>query len=658
MRCHIVTRVKIRSLHILVGRSKNNCRRPPSSLKCLFIYLACVSDDRDFVHQIVKKIKSTRRRRGSSKPPDAKKITVTTTTDHTKQPIPLLQLVSLWVKRCLTGSLRKKDGSFSIDHPTKQVNSQHSRLPAKSSQNHKSSKRKEEEALLPCHDNYDHNVRIRMAFVACTVILLLPLAVSPGARLLSAQADAASCAALPIAKTEASGNEIGSVPSNVADSIPTTRWANFGKGSWISIDVGTLANICYIDVAWYRGDTRQNSFTLSLSSNPTSYTQVYAGQSSGKTTGFERYDFADVNARYVKITVNGNTKNDWAAIAEIIVYGDVSKVQDTTQPSITIDQPANNSQVLVPFTSPMATLSITGQAFDFGSRIKIVEVRTDDTTYRPATPASPGDWSTWTHIEELPAGIHEIIARATDNAGNQQWRVALVKIFHELSSTVPAAVSPGSRDRFGVSELYPTAPGGMEWSSKWDNGNARTFGNTFDPDDSWFETTHGIGTYTIDGKGTLTASGNFTRMYVHDPANVREWSENLEITMYIKRINETQLIDYSGLQLFARTNHGTNGNENMNFCDDRGYGVLVLTDGRWKFEKETAHHLTNGYVDLPGQKPWDELPKNTWIGVKYVLRNTDGNTNVKMELYRDLTNGLEVSGKRCMNLQMTVVTLG
>jgi hypothetical protein len=210
----------------------------------------------------------------------------------------------------------------------------------------------------------------------------------------------------------------------------------------------------------------------------------------------------------------------------------------------------------------------------------------------------------------------------------------------DQAETPTAGNPPTLKDRFGITELYPTAPGGMEWSSKWDNGNARTFGNTFDPDDSWFETTHGIGTYAIDGKGTLTASGDFVRMYIHDPALTREWSENLEITLYVKRISETQRVSYSGLQVFARTNHGTNGNEDINYCDDRGYGGLLNINGAWAFEKETAHHLDNGYTDVARQRPSSELTKDTWIGFKYVLRNMDGGSKVKLELYRDTTGGL------------------
>ncbi|MEO9363895.1 MAG: hypothetical protein ABI348_08345 [Nitrososphaera sp.] len=209
-----------------------------------------------------------------------------------------------------------------------------------------------------------------------------------------------------------------------------------------------------------------------------------------------------------------------------------------------------------------------------------------------------------------------------------------------ITTTTRNSSSPPLKDRFGITELYPTAAGGMEWFSSWDNGDARTIGNAIDPDDNWFDTDYGDGTYAIDGKGTLTASGDTVRLYVHDPANEREWSENLEITLYVKRIGETQIVDYSGLQVFARTNHGTNADENVNLCDDRGYGGLMNIDGEWAFEKETVHHLDNGYVDVATQRPSGDLPKDTWIGFKYVLRNMDDNTKVKLELYRDTTGGI------------------
>jgi hypothetical protein len=208
------------------------------------------------------------------------------------------------------------------------------------------------------------------------------------------------------------------------------------------------------------------------------------------------------------------------------------------------------------------------------------------------------------------------------------------------TSTSPAATQPaGACDAFGVRELYPTRAAGREWVAKWDNQHARTFSNAIDPDDAWFDTDHGDGRYTIDGQGTLRADGSTVRMYVHDPKRQVEWGENLEITVYITRISESKALSWSGLQIFARTNHGTVGDETKNIGDDRGYGAKVTVDGRWEFEKETAHHLSNGYASVATSQPSRELPKGVKVGVKYVLRNLAKDSQVKVELYRDLTGG-------------------
>ena len=69
------------------------------------------------------------------------------------------------------------------------------------------------------------------------------------------------------------------------------------------------------------GNPRQNNFVISVSSDGTTFNNIFTGKSSGNTLSPENYDFSDVNARYVKITVNGNTQNQWASITEIDVHG-------------------------------------------------------------------------------------------------------------------------------------------------------------------------------------------------------------------------------------------------------------------------------------------------------------------------------------------------
>jgi F5/8 type C domain-containing protein/HYR domain-containing protein len=133
----------------------------------------------------------------------------------------------------------------------------------------------------------------------------------------------------------ASGSEIENPPSNLVDNDLDTRWSNLGVGSWIQIDLGAQKSVCNVDIAWYRGDERQYSFVISVSSDGTTFSNMYEGTSNGKTTSSERYSFSNISAiRYLKITINGNTDVDndeknWAAITEIAINGyDVNSTEN------------------------------------------------------------------------------------------------------------------------------------------------------------------------------------------------------------------------------------------------------------------------------------------------------------------------------------------
>jgi len=137
----------------------------------------------------------------------------------------------------------------------------------------------------------------------------------------AADPDCQTCTNLPISTVKANGFQSGNPPQNAIDNNLNTRWSQEGIGSWIQLDLGIQKLICSVDIAWYLGNQRQNNFVISVSSNGTTFNNIFTGRSSGNTLSPENYDFSDVNARYVKITVNGNTQSQWASITEIDVYG-------------------------------------------------------------------------------------------------------------------------------------------------------------------------------------------------------------------------------------------------------------------------------------------------------------------------------------------------
>jgi hypothetical protein len=106
------------------------------------------------------------------------------------------------------------------------------------------------------------------------------------------------------------------------DNNLNTRWSNLGAGSFIQADLGGQKTICSVDIAWYRGNLRHNNFVISVSSDGTSFTSVFSGTSSGTTLSAEKYSLStSAISRFVRVTVNGNTENNWASIAELSVDG-------------------------------------------------------------------------------------------------------------------------------------------------------------------------------------------------------------------------------------------------------------------------------------------------------------------------------------------------
>lgn len=125
---------------------------------------------------------------------------------------------------------------------------------------------------------------------------------------------------LSISGVIASKFDTGFPPTNVLDNDLSTRWSSTGVGSWIRADLGSTKNICSVDMTWLKGNERRYYFAIATSTDGTTFSTKFTGTSSGTTLSAEKYVISSTNARYVKITVYGNTANNIAQIIELDIF--------------------------------------------------------------------------------------------------------------------------------------------------------------------------------------------------------------------------------------------------------------------------------------------------------------------------------------------------
>ena len=143
---------------------------------------------------------------------------------------------------------------------------------------------------------------------------------------------------LPLITATSTGSQGSFPPTNAIDNNFNTRWySTFIDNPWIQVDLGAQKSVCSVDIAWTDGASRQYSFQISVSTDGTSFSNVFTGKSSGTTTSPEKYNFVESQARYVKITITqshaGSTRSI-AQISEIDIFGKASASASSKQLSV------------------------------------------------------------------------------------------------------------------------------------------------------------------------------------------------------------------------------------------------------------------------------------------------------------------------------------
>lgn len=206
-------------------------------------------------------------------------------------------------------------------------------------------------------------------------------------------------------------------------------------------------------------------------------------------------------------------------------------------------------------------------------------------------------------------------------------------------ASIPAIAS--DLDLYGLKMIYVTLKDDRVWYSNWDNNSGVIESGDRDPFDAEF-IARGNGFVSIDGQGTARLSGDSPRMYVYDSAKKKKWN-NVEVTVYAKRISESSIISSQGIVIGARSEHQDATAKNP--CLGATYYGRLLYDGRAVFQKEVIHEgaYSSNEPFENNKAEWDTLdgtmPRNIWIGVKFIVKTNSDGKSVKLELYRDLTDG-------------------
>jgi hypothetical protein len=464
-------------------------------------------------------------------------------------------------------------------------------------------------------------------------------------------------------------------PSAVLDSNSQTVWSVYGKGSWIEMDLGQAIPICSVDVRWYKGDQRQNDFTISTSIDGVAFEEAVRLKSSGTTNSFERYDLQNVNARFLRITVGGNTQNNYATIADVAVRTSVegsdpvqqnqigtesvsdsclkTKISKATAsgfyksyvPSNAIDGDAQTrwvntiqgSWIKLYLEKTQTICAVDIQWFKGDTRVYsfTISVSKDNKIFKEVLStkstgktASPETYD----FTDTSARIIKITVK-----GNSENNYASIKEIKAKTISSVTGTPPPAPD--GIKMIYPTALGGETWffnpnnpiDGQFDPNGAEISKNS---DGSWhlkpgttrmlaFPKSTGI--LSNDARSSLPTydySELALKGYWYKPT---DW-KNTEVTGYFKVISSSQ---GDGISLVTRSvRHITTVH---NGCGGSSYHNNIRFDGTFQYKKEMWHV---NYDSLPPTQNGIGSIFNKWIGFKGIVYNLP-NGNVKLESYVD-----------------------
>lgn len=147
--------------------------------------------------------------------------------------------------------------------------------------------------------------------------------------------------ALKLEAAEANSQQAEYPAQHSIDGKTDTRWSAMTTDSMpentIAFDLGERKAVSAVEIYFYSGDGREYDFDINVSDDGKTWKKVNTF-TSGKKSGFERFEFDAVNARYVQYTGRGSTltngtKNVYNSFWEFEVYGSDELVPEPVDPA-------------------------------------------------------------------------------------------------------------------------------------------------------------------------------------------------------------------------------------------------------------------------------------------------------------------------------------
>jgi hypothetical protein len=164
---------------------------------------------------------------------------------------------------------------------------------------------------------------------------------------------------VPVVGVTASSYLSGYSPDKAVDGLDSSLLNYWGTGSsgfpqWLKLDLWSVVPVNRLVTHFFDGDSRNYTYSIDVSSEGSTWTTVVSPKTaSGNVTD----DFNVVLARYVRLTVLGNTANSATQVKETKVFQPTVVPQPTPSPSPSPSPTPTASPTPSPSPSPTPTAS-------------------------------------------------------------------------------------------------------------------------------------------------------------------------------------------------------------------------------------------------------------------------------------------------------------